>query len=121
MSYSYFFPSISHTSHWNFTNKYILRSAKPMEKKFICCQPAMTVPEYMGSPVTCTQHVVENKNFSSNTFCQCCVPQISSQQYSVQYNLLKIHLSSYLVRKVHGRLGGTSFITNKHRSNSLSI
>lgn len=49
------------------------------------------------------------------------MPQISPQQYSVQYNLLENHLTSYLVSKVHGRLGGTSFITNKDRSDSLSI
>jgi len=122
MSYSHFFPSISHTFHWNFTNKYILHSTKSsMEKKCICCQCAMTELEYIRSPFTCTQYVVEYNNYSSNTFCQCCVPQISPQQYSVHCILLKIHLSSYLVCEVHSRLGGTSFITNKYRSNSLSI
>jgi len=112
--------SVTHSIGTSPTN--ILHSAKSsMEKKCICCQSAMNEPEYVGSPFTCTQYVVENNNCSSNIFCQCCVPQISSQQYSVQYNLLKIHLSSYLVCKVHSRLRGTSFITNKYRSNSLSI
>jgi len=100
----------------------ILHSAKSsMEKKCICCQSAMTELEYIRKSFTYNQYVVENNNCSSNTFCQCCAPQVSPQQYSVHYILLKIHLSSYLVREVHGRLGGTSFITNKYRCNSLSI
>lgn len=85
MSYSHYFPSISHTFHWNFINKYITFC----KVICICCQSAMTELEYMKSPFTYTQYVVENNNCSSNTFCQCCVPKISPKQYSVPHNLLK--------------------------------
>lgn len=117
MSYSHYFPSISHTFHWNFINKYITFC----KVICICCQSAMTELECMKSLFSYTQYVIENNNCSSNTFCQCSVPKISPKQHSVLHNLLKNRLLSYLVCKVHSRLGGTSFITNKYGSNSLSI
>jgi len=58
----------------------------------------MTEQEYMGSPFTCTQYVVENNNCSSNTFWQCRVPQISPQQFlcNTTYWKSTSHLTLYV-------------------------